>query len=190
MQLGDYVEARQLSLETLKIYERLGSHHTIAIALANVAQSSEMLKEFEMAREYYEKALEHYREVGNVSDTTMIEVMLSSVELQTNDSDKGWARILQSLETVRTNPNRPLVLDIITTLSEYVFTDQPEMCAELLTCVEHHPSAWGRTRKKAVDLLSVVKSCLPEPTCRAAVERGRSLDPLDAAGQLLERFSP
>lgn len=186
---GEFLEAKQLSQDSLETLYRLDSKHSIAICLSNIAIACAGLEEYGEAVEYYERSLENYREVGNPVDITIIEMLLAVSEWHTGGQEKGWARIIQALRTLQLNPNRPLALEIITVFSEYKYTEEARLCAALLSCVIHHPAVWGRTSEKAAELLAVVKSCLPDEAYNDAVLQGMTLDPLDAAGSLLKKYA-
>lgn len=152
--MGNFDEARQYYQESYALRESFGAHGGMALALTHLARVALQQEEYAEAHTLYERSLTLYRQIGNRGGVATVLNGLGNTACALGDAELARCSFQQALQMASEMQFVPLILTILTSVSEYLLANQqPERALELLTCVLRHPASDRDTNDQAQRLL-------------------------------------
>jgi ATP/maltotriose-dependent transcriptional regulator MalT len=152
--MGNVDEARQYYQDSYALRERFGAHEGMALALTHLARVALQQDDYAEAHTLYERSLTLYRQIGNRGGLATVLNGLGNTACALGDTELARRSFHQALQTASEIQFVPLILTILTSVSECLLAhQQPERALELLTCVLRHPASDRDTNDQAQRLL-------------------------------------
>ena len=180
----------------MAVAKESGDRYMVGIAFRNFGDTAFALGEYEEAKECYQDALVHYKDVSRDEGIAYSLDCLGNVALAMGDYPEAKRYYQQALKipidirTVRAS------LDVLVGLATLLAHTERgvregnaallvERASELVALVLHHPASVKETRERAQRLLDELQAELPPAVFAAAEERGQARDLQATVAELL-----
>jgi predicted ATPase/DNA-binding CsgD family transcriptional regulator len=183
---GDYAEARDHYQASYVIREELDDPEGMGTALGHLGRVAALRGELDEARELYRRSLATARRIGDIVTIGNALNGLGMNACATGDHAAAGQYIAEGLHLMADSGFMRLMLTFVASAGDWLLqTGQPAAAVEPLMLAQTHPASDRDTRSRARQLLAAVQATLAPETYATAVERERSAEPAQLAGQLV-----
>jgi predicted ATPase/DNA-binding SARP family transcriptional activator len=175
----DYGQAEAYWEEGLGLVQEMGDRHAMADLCNNLGYiNHHHLENLEKARQYYKESLSIGREIGHRQGATSTLSNLGHLHVLMGKHETAWGYLREALSESMAIGVIPLTLDALIGVALLrAKTKQEEAAAELVGLVVNHPAVEADTMQVAEGILAELRGTLTEERVKAAMERGKAMEP-------------
>jgi predicted ATPase len=177
-----YDQAEGYWEEGLALAQEMGDRQALADTLNNLGYiNHHHVGNLEKAKKYYAESLSTCQEIGHRHGAIGPLSNLGHLYVLMGEHALAWDCLRQALSESTDIGVAPLTLDALVGVARLrAETGQGDSAAELLGVVLNHPSVGADSVQVAETVLAGLRKALPAKQLEAAMERGKTLEDLDA----------
>ncbi len=175
--LGNYDEARQHYRTSYAMRREFNDPEGMAVALNHLGQVALLQADYAEAERLYRQSQAVYREIGDRGGLATALDGLGRAACVQGDYHQAGRQIREALHIADQIQFLPLTLSVLASAGElFLHTGRPEIAAELLALVAHHPAGEPEALERARRLLDQCEARLEATRFTSAVRRAESDD--------------
>ena len=149
----------------------------MATGLSNAGFVAMKLGEYENAQDMLERSLSIKRDLGQQIGIANTLTNLGELACEMGELDEAEKYLRDAMRITMQAKALPLAVELLASFASlYVKKGKPVEAVELLALADAHPAGKHETKTRVTELLSTLKTELPDDGFRSAQERGKEFE--------------